>query len=98
MKIYCKIHSTPEGEVLAACDKKLVGKTLREREINFSVSESFYREEEVTEQKIAELLEEHHNVNLVGEKCVGIAVKKGLINKTSVIRIAGVPHAQIFRV
>lgn len=95
--MYAKIHSQGTRSVLAACDKELLGKTLKQGKIHFTVSESFYGGELIERKKLLELLEEHENINLVGEKCVNAALEKGLINEGSIIRIKGVPHAQIFK-
>ena len=93
-----KIHSDGSNSVLAVCDSKLIGKTLSGEKIEFTVSESFYGGDEVSMERLMELFEEHDNINLVGEQCVGAAISKGLIRESSIIRIEGVPHAQIFRV
>lgn len=92
-----KVHSNGTNSVLAACDSGLVGKTLSDGKIEFRVLESFYGTDEVPVEKLLELLEEHDNINLVGKQCVNAAIGKGLISKRSIIRIEGVPHAQIFK-
>ena len=81
---------------MAACDKEILGKTLKHGEIEFTVSEKFYFGEGISGQKLGEMLDEFSNINLVGEKCVGVALKKGLITEKNIIDIAGIPHAQIF--
>jgi len=96
--IFAKIHETVEATILACCDSELVGKTLKHGKINFRVSEQFYKGEQVAEQKLAELLGEFENINLVGKKVVSVAMKAGLVDEKSVIKIGAVPHVQIFKV
>lgn len=97
-RIFHKIHRNVLGDVFAACDRELLGKTLEEGEIHFEVRESFYGTEPLSVERLAELLHEFGNVNLVGKKCVGIAIKKGFASESNTIRIKNVPHLQIFRI
>lgn len=96
-KMYAKVHSQGAQSVLAACDNKLLGKTLKQGKIHFTVSESFYGGEVIEKERLLELLEEYGNINMVGEECVNAALEKGLISEGSIIRIKGIPHVQIFK-
>jgi len=71
---------------------------LKAGEIEFSVSESFYRGEEILEQALKEKLKEFDNVNLVGNKAVGIALEEKAVVSESVIEISGVKHVQMFTI
>ncbi|MCX6802143.1 MAG: DUF424 family protein [Candidatus Diapherotrites archaeon] len=95
--MYAKVHAQGSQSVLAACDRELLGKTLEQEKISFTVYESFYGGEIVGKKELLELLDENENINLVGKKCVAIAIEKGLIKESSIIRIKGIPHAQIFK-
>ena len=92
-----KIHSMEGKQVLAVCDKELIGKTLKTEKINFTVYESFYGGFPIDKKELVELISENSNVNLVGKKCVSTAQGKGLLNESSILFIGGVPHAQIFK-
>ena len=98
MPVFAKVHETVEARILACCDSELVGKTLKYEKINFNVSERFYKGEAIKEQELEELLKEFENINLVGEQTIAIAIKSGIVDEKSVIRIGKVPHAQIFKV
>lgn len=95
-RMYAKIHSVQGKSVLAACDKELLGKELRHGKIQVMINPGFYKEKLVSEEELMDLLDGAESINLFGEKCVGIAVKKGLVSMDSVILIDKVPHAQIF--
>ena len=97
-KIYAKINKNPDSDILAACDKELAGKTLKENEISFEVKERFYKEKSVSEKELEELLEKYGNINLVGKKTVSIALKKGLVLEKDVKYIEGNPHIQIYKI
>lgn len=93
-----RIHSNETGSVLAAADAQLVGTTLNEGKISLKISETFYREKIVDENEFVNYLNEATNANLVGEITVLAAVKKGLLPANGGKRIAGVPHAQIYKI
>jgi len=97
-KIAVRIHSNETGSVLAAADAQLVGTTLNEGKISLKISETFYREKIVDEKEFVNYLNEATNANLVGETTVLAAVKNGLLPANGGKRIAGVPHAQIYKI
>ncbi|WP_456326858.1 DUF424 domain-containing protein [Palaeococcus sp. (in: euryarchaeotes)] len=95
MVIYVKVYHV-QGEVLvAACDENLLGKTFREGELKLEVKERFYKGELREVGELKALLSEATIANLVGEECVGKAVELGYVDKDRILRIEGVPHAQI---
>jgi len=96
--MYAKKYETPNSIVLACCDKELIGKNLVEGEYDVTVDEEFYKGDEVTEEKLEELLQEADSINLFGKKTIEIAIKKGFLNEKSVIKIQGVEHAIILKV
>lgn len=93
-----KIHTMGAKEVLAVCDKELCGKTLKGSKIELKVSEKFYKGNPLTEQELKTKLQAFENINLVGNKAVGIAVEEKLATEDQVIEIAGVKHVQIFKI
>jgi len=93
--IYVKVYRVQGEVLLAACDEELLGKTFREGELKLEVRERFYKGELVEEEKLEELLEEATIANLTGERCVGKAIELGYVDPERVLRIEGVPHAQM---
>ena len=96
--MYIKIYKNGEHVLVAACDKEVLGKTLKHGNTVVEISRAFYEGEYVSEREFKKALEEATTANLFGEKTVKFAIKCGLIDPDSVITIDGVPHAQIFRV
>jgi hypothetical protein len=96
--MYIKIYKNGEHVLVAACDKEVLGKTLKHGNTVVEISRAFYEGEYVSEEELQKALEEATTANLFGEKTVKLAIKCGLIDQGSVIIIDGVPHAQIFRV
>jgi hypothetical protein len=83
--------------LLATCDADLLGKVLREGKIVFEIREEFYKGLEMSVEEAIELVEQCTIVNLVGHMIVKKAVEKGLIHPEAVLKISGVPHAQIVK-
>jgi len=83
--------------VLATCDVELLGKVLRDGRIVFEVREEFYKGLRVSVEEAVDLMRQSTVVNMVGECVVGRAIEEGLVHPEAVLRISGVPHAQIVR-
>lgn len=98
MKIYCKVHQQQNKTVVAVCDQTLIGKTLIQGEIEFRVSESFYKGTIVTEKEMIEQLQNADSANLIGKKCVESAINHGFIKKEDTITIDTQLHAIILRI
>ncbi|ASA77041.1 DUF424 domain-containing protein [Thermococcus sp. 5-4] len=93
--IYVKVYRVQGEVLLAACDEELLGKTFREGELKLEVKERFYKGELVEEDALGSLLEEATIANLTGERCVSKAIELGYVDEERILRIAGVPHAQM---
>lgn len=59
---------------------------------------SFYDGFSATEEELLANLRTASSANLVGERTIGIAVRAGFIDREGIIRIGGVPHAQMYRI
>jgi len=95
--VYCKSYSVGNNFVLACCDEEILGKNLVDEKYDVTITEAFYKGEKTSEEELAALLADANNINLFGERSVGVALKEGLITERDVIRIGGVPHAVIVR-
>ncbi|ABS56187.1 Protein of unknown function DUF424 [Methanoregula boonei 6A8] len=96
--MFLKIHHSPEmGDVVAVCDRELLNTTITHGDLRVTVTEGFYGTTHADEAAVTEALLRGDNVNLMGERAVGVAVKMGLITRADCIMIGSVPHAQIYR-
>jgi hypothetical protein len=90
---------TLQGEVMVSiCDKECLGKIYREGKFILKVTPQFYGEQLVSIEKAISELKKATIANLVGEKIVSECIKYGLVHKKGVIRISGIPHAQIITI
>jgi len=84
--------------LLAICDAKILGKTLREGKIVFDVKEEFYKGAKVTVEEALAMIENSTIVNMIGKNIVQKAVEKGYVHPEAILNIEGVPHAQIVKI
>jgi hypothetical protein len=95
--IALKVYNTRNEVMVAACDSELLGKTFEDGDYQIQVSPEFYEDVKVRPENFISHLSEATIINLVGERVIDHAIKAGLVEEDGVIRIKGIPHAQIFR-
>jgi len=95
-KVLVKIHQAYR-EIVAVCDKELIGKKFEQGNMEIDINEKFFGGDEFDEAKAIELLKDKAKddacFNFVGKKAVDIAAKAGIIDKDNVLRIKNVPVA-----
>jgi len=84
--------------LLAICDAEILGKTLREGKIVFNVKEEFYKGARVAIEEAVAMIANSTIVNMVGKNIVKKAIEKGYVHPEAVLRIEGIPHAQIVKI
>jgi len=94
---YYKTFKSGKDFLLAICDEDLVGKTIRQGDIEFEVKEMFYRDEKCGSRKIRWLSREATIINAVGAEIIKILIDEELIDGDRVLEIQGVPIAQMVR-
>ncbi|MBU2615840.1 MAG: DUF424 family protein [Nanoarchaeota archaeon] len=86
-------------DVVAICDKELIGKVFEEDRFQLDIKENFYKGEEMSEEKVIGLLKslsaEDATFNIVGKKSVNAALKTGIITKENINEIQNIPFALI---
>ncbi len=97
--MFLKVHRAPDGaEVVAVCDRELLNTTITHGDITIRISESFYGSRQAGEEEVRTILETASNANLIGERCVALAVEMGFVERSGCIMLGTVPHAQVFRI
>lgn len=90
-----KVYRQSGQVVVAACDAELLGETFEEGELILKVT-SFYDGFACSEEEFVVNLRIATSANLVGKKVIEAAINAGFIDKDCVIKIGGVPHAQLY--
>jgi len=90
-----KVHQTHEGKkIIAVCDEELIGKKLKEKNIQLDLSSEFYNGEKKSENDILNLFDGAHIVNLVGKKAVNLGKKAGIASEENTLYVQKIPHIQ----
>ena len=95
--ISIKIYKQGKDLLIGACDEKLIGKKFTEGKFQIDVSKDFYDGERVEKEVLKKFLIDATIANLVGEQTIKCALELGLIDEDCVIKIKGIPHAQMVR-
>ena len=95
--ISIKIYKQGNDILIGACDEKLIGKKFTDGKFQINVSKEFYDGKRIDRETLKKYLEDATIANLVGKETVNCAIKIGLINPDCIIKIKGVPHAQMVR-
>jgi hypothetical protein len=97
LEVYVNLKKDGGNVLLAICDCEVLGRTLREGKIVFHVKDEFYNGGKVSVEEAVGMIENSTIVNMVGRNCVERAIEKGYVHPEAVLRIEGIPHAQIIK-
>ena len=97
MEVYVNLKKIGRNVLLAVCDCELLGRTLREGKIVFHIKDEFYNGRRATIEEAMGMIDNSTIVNLVGKVCVEKAIAEGYVHPDAVLKIEGVPHAQIVK-
>ena len=100
--VYVKIHTTSDisqdfNEVVAVCDEELLGRVFREGDVVLHINEEFFKGFLVTLDEAMHHARNAPVVVLVGEASVSRALKEGLVHPDAILRVSGVPYAQVIK-
>lgn len=95
--ISLKVYKKGNDLLIGACDEKLLGKKFEDGKFQIDVKKDFYDGERVSSDVLKKYLEDATIANLVGKETIRCAVELGIIDPDCIIRIKGVPHAQMVR-
>ena len=95
--ISVKVYKKGNDLLIGACDEELIGKVLEEGKYHLEVRKDFYDGDRVDPDMLKKFLKDATIANLVGKLAVKCAVEMGLVDPDCVIKIKGIPHAQMVR-
>ncbi|MFQ6012782.1 MAG: DUF424 domain-containing protein [Thermoplasmata archaeon] len=93
--IRLKVYNQGKEVLVAACDADLLGRTLREGDLRLEVRPEFYDGVAADREQLLRHLRLATIGNFVGEETVSAVLEGGFIEEAGIIRIDGVPHAQM---
>jgi len=87
-------HETPEGLLVAVCDRDALGETFADGDVSITVTESFYGGDPQPEDAVVDGLDRAAVANIVGEEAVALAVDNGFVDPANVLEVGATRHAQ----
>jgi len=86
-------------DVVAICDKELLGKRFEEGKFQLDIKENFYKGEKVNREKATQIIQdmsrEDATFMIAGQKSTITALKAGIINQEGIKKIQGIPFALV---
>ena len=98
MKFSYRVFEVGQDRMVAVCDREILGKEFSGDGLSIEVSKEFYSGSEGGENDVLPLVKKSTVANVIGEDIVSLLVKKGLVDQKYILKIGGVPHAQIMSV
>jgi len=95
--ISIKLYKQGNDILIGACDENLIGKKFVNGKFQIDVSKEFYGGKRISIEVLKKYFKDVTIANLVGKNTVNCAIKMGLIDPECVMRIKGIPHAQMVR-
>ena len=97
-EILLKVHDSYRY-VVAICDKEFYGQKFEEENRQLDLTGPFFKGEEMTTQEVKEEIARHTledaSFNIIGEKSIKVAVESGIVLKSGVGHIKGIPFALV---
>jgi len=83
--------------MLNICDAELVGRTVRQADLEVKITQSYYGDRIVDEKEAESLLRTSSIINMVGKKTIDLSIKIGVGTAKGVKEIEGVPFLIVFK-
>ena len=98
MTVYANMRRLGKSVLLAICDVELLGKVLRDGKIVFEVREDFYKGMMMNVEEAINLVNQSSVINMIGHHIIQEALERRLIHPEAILKISGIPHAQIVKI
>jgi hypothetical protein len=97
MNFAVKIVNQQSNRMLNICDAELVGRTVRQSELEVKISKSYYGDRIIGEKEAESLLRNSSIINMAGRKTIDLCLKMGIGSAKGVKEIQGIPFLIIFK-
>jgi uncharacterized protein len=97
MNFAIKLVDRQHNRMLNICDAELVGRTVRQSDLEIHVTKSYYGDRVVDEKEAESLLRSSSIINMVGRKIIDLSIKIGVGTAKGVKEIEGIPFLIVFK-
>jgi len=92
--MWVKIHKSSSRAVIAICDNNLLGKKFEQDIRELNIRESFFKGTQMSKPEVLDLMRAESSsatFNIVGKESINLAIEAGIIDKTAIKKIKGIP-------
>ncbi len=97
MTFAIRLVNHQNNRMLNICDAELVGRIVRQSDLEIKISESYYRQRIVDEKEAESLLRGSSIINMAGRKTIDLSIKIGVGSAKGVKEIEDIPFLIVFK-
>ncbi|MGI0017524.1 MAG: DUF424 domain-containing protein [Nitrosotalea sp.] len=97
MNFAVKQVNQQRNRMLNICDAELVGKTIKQSDLEIKITKSYYGDHIVDEKEAESLLRTSSIINMAGKKTIDLSIKIGVGTAKGVKEIDGIPFLIVFK-
>lgn len=97
MNFAVKQVNQQRNRMLNICDAELVGRTVRQSDLEIKITKSYYGDRIVDEKEAESLLRTSSIINMVGKRTINLSIKMGVGTAKGVKEIEGIPFLIVFK-
>lgn len=85
------------SKMLNICDVDLIGRTVRQSNLEVNISRNYFAERIVEEKEAESLLKNSSIINMAGKQTIDLSVRIGIGSLKGVKEIEGIPFLLVFK-
>jgi len=97
MNFAVRVVNRQSNRMLNICDAELVGRILKQSDLEVKLSKSYYGDQVVDEKEAESLLKNSSIINMAGRKIIDLSIKIGVGTVQGVKEIEGIPFLIVFK-
>ncbi len=97
MAFAVRVVNQKQNRMLNICDAELVGRTVKQGDLEMNISKSYYADRVVDEAEAKTLLQNSSIINMVGKQTIDLSVQMGIGSAKGIKEIEGVPFLIVFK-
>jgi hypothetical protein len=97
MNFAVKQVNQQRNRMLNICDAELVGRTIKQSDLEIKITKSYYGDRIVDEKEAESLLRTSSIINMAGKKTIDLSIKIGVGTAKGVKEIEGIPFLIVFK-
>jgi hypothetical protein len=97
MNFAVRVVNQQNNRMLNICDAELIGRTLKQSNLEVKISKIYYGDRVVNEKEAESLLRNSSIINMVGKNTIDLSIKIGIGTIKGVKEIEGIPFLIVFK-